>query len=240
MDPLEATVDEMIGWWTGLKVSPSGRVHELNHIRGYCRWALRFGYTAADPTRLLDRPMMPRRLPRPIDEDLLQRALQDAPRDVRLIFTLAAYAGLRAGEISRLEWLDIRQKTLLIRGKGSRERIVPIHLLVRQALMAMPGRRRGRVLQRRDGDAGPVPPHLVSHWANNYLHDIAGVSETLHQLRHRFGTQIYQLSQDLRLTQDLLGHATPTMTALYAMWDVTRAEPVVNQLPGDGTARLDD
>ncbi len=230
-DPLDLTPDEMIGWWTDLHLTPSSRAGELGHIRGYAHWAVRHGVIEADPTHLLDRPRLPRRVPRPITEASLGAALTGAPRDVCLILSLAAFCGLRACEISALEWADVTDESLLLHGKGAKERLVPVHPAVRAALRALPaGPRRGPVLRRRDEQLGRVPPHLICHWANSYLHE-RGIDETLHQLRHRFGTQVYLLSQDLRLTQDLLGHASPTTTALYAQWDVTHASSVVLRLP---------
>lgn len=230
-DPLTVTEDQMIGWWTNLKLSPSSRACELAAIRGYCKWAVKHGLIETDPTRLIDRPRLPRRVPRPIEEASLAMALAHAPRDVLVILCLAAFCGLRAGEISALQWSEVRPETLLLHGKGNKERIVPLHPLSKQALEQLPGRHRGFVLERRDRNGGPVPPHLVSQWANRYLHGL-GISDTLHQFRHRFGTLTYQLSNgDLRMVQDLLGHASPTTTAGYAMWDTRRAAFVTSQLP---------
>lgn len=230
MDPLEANEHQMIGWWTGLKITAAGRAVALSDIRGYCRWAVRHGYLAADPTRLLDRPKIPRRYPRPINEESLGRAISQAPRDVRAVLCLAAFGGLRACEISALHWEDIHGEVLLLHGKGSKERVVPLHEMVADALTALGRQRRGPVMRRRDGEPGVVKPYTVCEWANTYLHGM-GIAETLHQLRHRFGTQMYQLSRDIRLCQDLLGHASPDTTALYAAWDQTTASGVVARLP---------
>lgn len=74
---------------------------------------------------------------------------------------------------------------------------------------------RGPVIRRRDGRPGPAKPHSVSQRTNAFLHSI-GITETLHQLRHRFGTTTYQAVRDIRAVQELLGHASPTTTAIYA------------------------
>lgn len=234
IDPLEATEDQMIGWWTNLRLSPSSRAGELAAIRGYCRFAVKHRLIEADPTRLLDRPKLPRRVPRPIDEVALGLALTHALPDVLAILCLAAFCGLRAAEIAALEWSDIRKDTLLIHGKGDKERVVPLHLAAKAALDGLPGKRRGPVLRRRDYKGGSVPPHLISQWANRHLHSL-GITETLHQLRHRFGTLTYQLSHgDIRMVQDLLGHASPVTTAGYSAWDQSRASLVTRLLPSPG------
>lgn len=234
LDPLEATEDQMIGWWTNLKLSPSSRAGELAAIRGYCKWAVKHRLIEADPTRLLDRPKLPRRVPRPIDEVALGVALANALPDVLAILCLAAFCGLRAAEIAYLEWSDIRKDTLLIHGKGDKERVVPLHPVAKAALDSLPGSRRGPVIRRRDYKAGPVPPHLISQWANQHLHRL-GITETLHQLRHRFGSLTYQLSHgDIRMVQDLLGHASPVTTAGYSAWDQSKASVVTRLLPSPG------
>lgn len=229
-DPLEVDVNQAIGWWVKLHLSPAARAVELSSIRSYCQWAIRHGHIAEDPTRLLDRPRMPRRVPRPIDDALLFRAIAGAPRDVRAILTLAAFCGLRACEVAALDWSDVRRETLLLNGKGAKQRVVPLHPIARNALDALTGKHRGPVITRRDLSLGAVPPYTICAYANRYLHSI-GIEETLHQLRHRYATIVYQLSRDIRLTQSLLGHSSPTTTAQYAAWDTTQAAVVIAALP---------
>lgn len=229
-DPLTVDEHSMIGWWTALKLTPSSRASELAAIRGYCRWAVRHGLIETDPTRLIDRPRLGRRVPRPIGEEALALALRTAADDVFAILTLASFEGMRACEISRLEWSDVRPDTILVHGKGAKERLLPVHPLTQTALSRLSGSHRGPVIRRRDGRGGHVKPWSICQYANTHLH-ACGVPETLHQLRHRYGTQTYQISKDIRLVQDLLGHESPVTTALYAAWDVTQASGVVFQLP---------
>lgn len=229
-DPLEADEHQMIGWFVGLSLQPHAKAVTLSSIRHYCRWAVRHGHLAADPTRLLDRPRVARRYPRPIAEVDLGSALTSARRDTRAILTLAAFCGLRACEISVLNWGDIHGDVILIHGKGAKERILPLHPLARDSMLALPGKHRGSVIERRDGNPGIVKPWTISEMANKYLHSL-GIPETLHQLRHRFATQLYQSSRDIRLCQDLLGHASPDTTAAYAAWDKTEAAGAVARLP---------
>ena len=61
---------------------------------------------------------------------------------------------------------------------------------------------------------------------NDYLKTL-GIADTLHSLRHRFGTQLYRSSQDLRLTQELLGHVSIATTTLYAAADMRKASAAV-------------
>src|SRR6266705_3448844 len=88
----------------------------------------------------------------------------------------------------------------------------------------------GPVFRRRDGRPGPNAPWTVSHLANRHLH-AAGCAESLHQLRHRFGTMAYRYRRDLRVVQELLGHSSPETTAGYAAYDRTDAAAAVEALP---------
>lgn len=191
---------------------------ELSHAREFYRWAIRERYIDCDPTMRLIMPRAPRRLPRPMRDRLLAAALQSAPADVRLILALAGFAGLRAMEIAGLDWSEVglgeRRPTIRVAGKGGHVREVPISTALAAFLMECPNRR-GPVLRYRNGWSGHVPPSRVSGWANAYLHSV-GVDETLHQARHRFATIAYQSCLDIRAVQTLLGHASPTTTAIYA------------------------
>jgi integrase len=81
-----------------------------------------------------------------------------------------------------------------------------------------------------DGQPGPNQPHRVSQLLNDYLH-AHGISETPHQLRHWFGTTTMAASHDLRIVQELLGHASPSTTAGYVAWDTAAAAAAAAALP---------
>ena len=115
---------------------------------------------------------------------------------------------------------------LVADGKGGHQRMVPLHPYVMGLLEALPLPVAGPVFRRRDGLSGHPPPHLISQWANRHLHSV-GIPDTLHSLRHRFATQIYRTTQDIRLTQELCGHQSPATTALYAAADMQKAAAAV-------------
>jgi site-specific recombinase XerC len=71
---------------------------------------------------------------------------------------------------------------------------------------------------------------MVSQLANQHLH-ACGSAATLHQLRHWFGTETYRARRDLRVVQELLGHASPMSTAGYAAYDQADQVAVVSALP---------
>ncbi|TYP82025.1 tyrosine-type recombinase/integrase [Blastococcus xanthinilyticus] len=199
--------------------APETRRAYACHIRSFYRWAMSTGIVETDPSLMLTIPMIPRHLPRPINEADLARALAAARPKLRAIYTLAAYAGLRCVEIAGLDWTDIRRETAtgaflhVRKGKGCKERTVEIGQVVIDALQATGPKRRGPIFLGREGQR--IDARSISSGGNRHLHSL-GIDATMHQLRHRYGSVAYQLSRDLRMVQEQLGHASPKTTAGYA------------------------
>lgn len=237
--PLLLADERMLrAWRAGLRVSSDSVTGYVAHVRQFYGWALAERLILTDPAVVIPAPRRRRRLPRPIGEDDLMAVLDAAPGRVRPWLVLAAWAGLRAQEIARLRCEDLHSRheppvlvVTALAAKGGTERIVPLSPFVLAELerARLPGH--GWAFLRRDGKPGPNSAAHISHLANNHLHN-CGVSATLHQLRHRFATQLYQASgKDLRLVQDLLGHASLSTTAGYAAWDRSQAPGAVSALP---------
>jgi site-specific recombinase XerD len=236
----DASEQALADWYRdiGRRMQPEARAVQLSHCRMFYRWLVLERFRDDDPTVRLERPRLRRRLPRPIAEKQLHRALEAATPEVRAMLHLAAYAGCRACEIARLhaDDVDYNAKTLLIAdGKGGRQRVVPLHPELERTLLAahlpkhgplfFKGESRGRVTGRRTNEQ--ASPHNVSHRCNQLL---CSYGASLHQRRHYFGTEMYRHSQDLRLVQETLGHASPNTTALYTQWDSSKAAGAVNAI----------
>jgi integrase/recombinase XerC len=215
--------------------APETRRAYACHIRSFYRWAKAAGVVSEDPSEVLTLPTVPRHLPRPIEEEDLAFALAEAQPKMAAVLTLAAYAGLRSCEIAGLEWSDLRREQdgtvfLHIRhGKGHKERTVEVGQVVLRALHRYGVKRRGAMFFGNDGQ--PINARSISSSGNRFLAR-HGIDATMHQLRHRFGTVAYQLSRDLRLVQEMLGHASPQTTAGY-----TRTSPAAS---GKLIAALDE
>lgn len=197
----------------------------------YC-WANTEGHTEANPAAKVRRPRLTPNLPRPIAVADLQFAVGQAPPRERAWLLLAALAGLRCGEIAGLDrehvWDHEDPPTLFVAdGKGGRQRAVPLHPEVMAALRVAGLPRNGPVFRSSTGRR--FAGHDVSARGNRYLRSI-GVQATMHQLRHRFGTDFYRQSRDLRLTQTVLGHASPVTTAVYTAVSPGDAAAVVQAL----------
>lgn len=234
---LDADAAMLAAWRAGLTVGERAVGTYISDVRQFYGWALAEGLIEDDPAVKLVVPRRGRSLPRPIGEDELFDALAEAPRRVRPWLVLAAWAGLRAKEIAFLRRdrvLDTATvPSLLIAGdatKGRDERIVPLSEFALHELRWYGLPASGWVFRRHDGQAGPNHPHQVSHLANAFLHSM-GIAETLHQLRHRFGTETYRASRDLRAVQEMMGHRLPETTAGYAAYANASAIAAVNSLP---------
>ena len=239
---LAAAPADLASWRAGLHVTGNTVVTYVSHAKEFYRWAITAGlHPGPNPAAGLDVPKLVRGLPRPASETDLMRALALAPPRVRPWLVLAGWAGLRAREIALLRRervLDAASPPVLHIAsdatKGHRERVVPMSPFVLAELRAAGLPRGGYVFGRYDGRPGPNSPTVISHAANAHLRDV-GAGCTLHQLRHRFGSVLYQQTRDLRMVQELLGHADPATTAGYAAWDRSAAAGAVSALPAPGT-----
>src|SRR2546423_14029638 len=81
-----------------------------------------------------------------------------------------------------------------------------------------------------DRSAAPFTPRNVSNMLGDYSRDL-GINATAHQLRHRFGTKTYAACKDLRVTQELLGHAYSSTTDIYTAFARESARAAVLALP---------
>jgi len=227
---LEVTKDDAERWYRTIEhLSVASIDAYVRQVQGFYQWLVERGDLGEDPCKELIRPKVPQGIPHPIAEDELELALITAPQPLRAWLVLAAYAGLRSGEIARLRRehiLDRHQPPLIhvVDGKGGRERVVPVARVVIDELHAYLNDR-GRLWL----DHSVSPETLVTQKVSKHLRDL-GIPHTCHSLRHRFGTQLYRTSRDIRMTQELMGHASPATTAIYAAWDHEAAAPTVDAL----------
>ncbi|WP_380168662.1 tyrosine recombinase [Jannaschia sp. R86511] len=201
--------------------------------RTFTSWAVRHQVLTTDPAGRLVSPRRPRHLPRVLDEPEARRLCEAAAaaadggavglRDHALVEVLYA-TGARVGEVVGVDLADVdrERRALRVTGKGDKERVVPLGLPALRAVdrwlaegrpeLATPtsppalllGRRGGRLDQRQARDA-------VARTAR-----AAGLADVHpHALRHSAATHVLDGGADLRLVQELLGHATLTTTEIY-------------------------
>ncbi|TMQ69874.1 MAG: tyrosine recombinase XerC [Candidatus Eisenbacteria bacterium] len=211
---------------TGHAASSAARA--LAAWRTFSRFCLRRGVLARDPARALPTPKRPRRLPRTLPErDLAQALDRIASSDAasirdRALLEIAYSSGLRLSELVGLDHgdLDLQAGLVRVRGKGRRERIVPVG---RAALETLRRYREG-VSARAERDA-PVfvnalgrrlSGRTVQRVVRRRLGQVAGgLGVTPHALRHSFASHLLDRGADLRAIQELLGHRSLSSTQIY-------------------------
>jgi integrase/recombinase XerD len=208
-------------------------------VRGLHRYLAREGIEAADPTGRLRPPKAARRLPKALTIDQVERLLDAAGpttaagggaeeliglRDRALLELLYA-TGARVSEVVQLDVDDLAQgEVVRVRGKGSKERIIPVGSYARSALEGYLTRsrpelsRRGRATPRLFLGARGAPLSRQSAWlVIQHAAERAQLSAHVspHTLRHSFATHLLQGGADVRVVQELLGHASVATTQIY-------------------------
>jgi integrase/recombinase XerD len=223
-------------------VAPATLQRKVACLRSFHRHLRRVGLLQEDPTAKLRAPRHSRRLPNVLSRDEVARLLEQpngtdasALRD-RALLELMYACGLRASEAITLEVsdLDLDSGVLRARGKGSKERLVPIGSAAARALGAYLAR--GRPLLAGDR----LQPCLFlnrrgSGLTRQGLYKIvqrhaatAGLEDKMspHTLRHTFATHLLAGGCDLRSLQEMLGHADITTTQLYTHLSAARLKDV--------------
>ncbi|GAB2646635.1 site-specific tyrosine recombinase XerD [Saccharopolyspora gloriosae] len=224
-------------------LAPSSAARALVAVRGLHRFAHAEGWVDVDVAREVSPPSPARRLPKALPVDDVLRLLDGADgRDVRglrdrALLELLYSSGARISEAVGLDVDDIDsgERTVLLNGKGGRQRLVPIGRPALEALDAYLVRARP-VLAARGRGASAV--FLNSHGGRlsrqsawNALKSAAGragISSAVspHVLRHSFATHLLEGGADVRVVQELLGHASVTTTQVYTLVTVNTLREV--------------
>ncbi|QQS10948.1 MAG: tyrosine recombinase XerC [Rhodospirillales bacterium] len=220
----------------------------LSSVRGFFRFLDRRGLAANAVVGLVRTPKLPRAVPKALTErdarDLLtesdaDQAVEWIARRDRAVLTLLYGAGMRIAEALSLtratveELLRARATTVVIRGKGGKQRLVPLLPAVLAALAAyraacpyLPAAAPGdRFFIGARG--GPLDPGIVQRAVRRVRLELGlPASTTPHALRHSFATHLLGRGGDLRTIQELLGHASLSTTQRYTDVDAARLAAV--------------
>jgi integrase/recombinase XerD len=226
-----------------LAASSAGRA--VVAVRGLHAYAAAQGLTAADPARGVKPPQPPRRLPKAISVDEVERllaaaSLGDAPAGLRdrALLEFLYGTGARISEAVGLDVDDLEltgEGAVRLAGKGGKERIVPVGSYARQALEAYLVRARPALapavktavpavfLNARGGRLTRQGAWMVLRAATAR----AGLGPlSPHTLRHSFATHMLDGGADIRVVQELLGHASVTTTQIYTLVTVEKLREV--------------
>jgi integrase/recombinase XerC len=231
----------------GCGLSKVSVARALAALRSIYKWLGREGIVAQNPAKLVSSPRLPKRLPRvPTMEEingLLNIEMPDSaafPERDRAIFELLYGCGLRNSELVGVELDDIEDANgvILVRGKGKKQRYVPLEGAAAEALVAYRGARLKVLKATRKNTrrlfinlwGGPLTTRSVGRIVKKIA-----VSRGLppdihpHTLRHAFGTHMLTEGADLRAIQELLGHERLATTQKYTQLSITHVMEVYDK-----------
>ncbi len=231
----EAMVLSWLGERSARGLAASSQARGLVALRQLFGFLSAEGLVPADPTENVRRPRVRRPLPEGLDLDEVERLLAAPDRSTPLglrdaaMIELLYSTGLRVSELVgiTLDQVELRRGLLLVRGKGSKERPVPMGEPARALLVRYLRDARPKILAKRGGGRGLSAVFVTSRagpmtrqnfWALLRKHAMAaGISRlpSPHVLRHSFATHLLERGADLRVVQQLLGHSDISTTQIY-------------------------
>lgn len=238
LDPLAVKLDDLEHFAAMLHdhgIGPKSQARILSGVRSFYHYLVLDGYLDIDPTELLESPHLPQHLPEYLsteEVDALEASIDLTTNEGhrnRAIIEVFFSCGLRVSELTNLKLSDLflQEGFIRVNGKGNKQRLVPIspkaiHELElwfddRRQMDIKPGEedyvflnRRGHHLTR------TMILIMVKRQA-----EAAGITKTIspHTLRHSFATALLKGGADLRVIQELLGHASVGTTEIYTHMD---------------------
>ena len=227
-----------LAWLIELGYVRSSIARKLSTLRSFLRWLVRQGMLDHDPLPRRGVMKVESRLPRFLSQDEAARLVQApetserlGPRD-RALLELTYAAGLRVSEVSGVNMGDINLDSgeLRVIGKGSKQRVVLVGEAARSALALYLRDVRPKLESRDSRNAlflnrfgGRLSQRSIQTKVRKYAAKVGlGAGVHTHTLRHSFATHLLEGGADLRVVQELLGHASPATTQIYT--HVTDAE----------------
>ena len=241
-DPMQADADDVRAYLARLAqrgMSARSTARHLSSLRQFNRFLVVEGTRHDDPLAAIDGPRLGRPLPKILSEDEVRRLIDAAarmPEDqlptldrLRLVAFLEVMyaAGLRVSELAALPLAALARdgRVLTVRGKGDKERLVPLSAPAREALeswravrsQALPEGRKSPFMFPSRGASGHITPSRIAQLLKA-LAPHAGLNPrrlSPHVLRHAFASHLVDRGADLRSVQQMLGHADIATTQIY-------------------------
>lgn len=233
----------------GQNYTPSTMARKIATLRSFYKWAQRAGQIPANPMVMIRTPKQAKRLPKAVTVEEIERLLS-APddneilgaRDRAILETLYS-TGVRVSELVDLDRTDLDEfgEALRIRGKGKKERVVPLgsHALasIRRYLQMLQGDARlgagnpsGRTPLFINKHGSRLSSRSVRRKLDKYLRQ-TGLDPHIspHTLRHSFATHLLGNGADLRSVQELLGHQSLSTTQIYTHLTTQRLREAYDQ-----------
>lgn len=229
-DPWALSDDDLLAYWRTARGGWSGNTKRGHRaaLRGFYAWAVQEGHVTRSPALVIPKVKPSPPNPSPTPEDVYRSALVASRPRERIMLVLAADHGLRRCEVAVVHSRDLIPDldgwSLVVHGKGTKERIVPLTAEAATMLQSLP-----------EGYAFPgrINGHLSPRRVGELIADLLPGRDTMHKLRHRAATRWREAQsevggpQDLRDVQELLGHATLATTIIYTKANTARMRRLV-------------
>ncbi|MFN8579478.1 MAG: tyrosine recombinase XerC [Gemmatimonadaceae bacterium] len=243
------TLRSFLGYLTRAKLGKRSTARALSAVRSFYRFLHRDGIVASNPARAVSTPKLDRYLPSYLDRRQVEQLFSSAETrawegrftDVRNLAILELFysTGMRLSELHGIDLrdLDLVSQQVKVRGKGKKERILPLgdhaqramrnYDLAREHLSRTLGAaidRRALFVTERGKRLGRRSIQLLVTKHLSRIDEDAGLST--HSMRHTFATHMLDAGADLRAVQELLGHASISTTQIYTHTSVERLKQV--------------
>lgn len=207
--PEDVTTEQIVQTFARQQWKPETRKAYRNTISSFFRWLHKSGRRSDDPSLDVPRVKKPHAHPRPCPDRYIAAAMEMATSSERLMIRLGAECGLRRGEIARVHSDDVvadsAGRSLIVRGKGDKQRIVPLPDDLAGIIMDA----RGYLFPGRFGG------HVEESYIGDHISRLLPDGYAAHTLRHRFATTAYAATHDLFVVAELLGHESVETTEHY-------------------------
>lgn len=227
VDLLGASTMELEAWLSGQDWSTETARSARSSLVSFYGWLTVAGLRSDNPAIVLPTISEIAPCPRPLPEADYRRAVASAGTVDRLAIRLAGEAGLRRAEVAQIHGRDVISDLLgvsvLVHGKGGKDRLVPLNESVARELQ--------RAVDASGAWAFPSPvtaSHLTAGVIGKRVSGWLPAGYSMHSLRHRFATVAYSGSSDIRAVQELLGHMSLATTQRYVATNAARLREVAN------------
>ncbi len=208
------------------ELAPTSVSRKIASLRGWFKWMMGLELIKFDPTVSLEQPKLSKHLPKVLSISEVDTLLsQELPLLSKVILEILYATGMRVSELANLtiDNINLKHNYVKCSGKGSKERLVPIGKIAKDALVNYLNQREliiekyeietkflllhdnGRKVTRQD----------IYHLISNLGQTVLNKHITPHTLRHSFATHLLENGADLRVVQELLGHSDVATTQLY-------------------------
>ena len=207
--PKDVTTEQIVQVFARQQWKPETRKAYRNTISSFFRWLHKSCRRSDDPSLDVPRVKKPHAHPRPCPDKYITAAMEKATAAEKLMIRFGAECGLRRGEIARVHSDDVvadsAGHSLIVRGKGDKQRIVPLP----DDLAAIVMDANGYLFPGRFGG------HAEESYIGDHISHLLPDGYAAHTLRHRFATTAYAATHDLFVVAELLGHESVETTEHY-------------------------